>query len=111
MQSNVVVGDTEITGTLHYVTGYTGFHGSDTEQQKGNFLALKFEFPEDANGTVELVGGTSGKGPVPIDEDMNFVGRITSKDTQQIKVVVTRGTDQIEKVYGLSGLTLESEAV
>ena len=44
-----------------------------------------------------LDGGTSGKGPVPIDEDMNFVVRITSKDTQQIKVVVTPDSEEDEK--------------
>lgn len=107
--SDVTVGDSAITGTLHYVTGYTGFHGSDPLEQEGNFLALKIDAitTEGVTTTVELVGGT--KGPVTLDSDMNIVLHIQNKDTESVKVTVSKGGESETKTYGLSGLTLESE--
>ena len=107
--ADVTVGDSEITGTLHYVTGYTGFHGTDPLEQEGNFLALKINATtaEDVTTAVELVGGT--KGPVTLDSDMNIVLHIQNKDTESVKVTVSKGGESETKTYGLSGLTLESE--
>ena len=107
--SDVTVGDSEITGTLHYVTGYTGFHGSDPLEQEGHFLALKINATtaEDVTTAVELVGGT--KGPVTLDSDMNIVLHIQNKNTESVKVTVTKGDESETKTYGLSGLTLEPE--
>lgn len=107
MQSNVVVGDSEITGTLHYVTGFTNFSSEPTEQE-GNYLALKFDYPEGATTTVEIVGGT--KGPVTLDEDKNWVGLIKSNGTQSIKVVTIKSDESVEKTYTLTGLTLEPKS-
>ena len=107
LQENVVVGESEITGTLKHVTGYTGI-SINTSEQEGNYLALKVDADsEDAIVTVELVGGT--KGPVTLDEDMNIVLLIKNKDTQSIKVTVNDGEDSATKTYGLTGLTLETE--
>lgn len=108
LQTDIVVNDDSITGTLKYVTGYTGFNGSDPEEQKGNYLALKVEAsPEDATTTVELVGGT--KGPVELDEDMNVVLLVKNKDTQSVKVTTTKDKKSVTKTYGLGSLTLETE--
>lgn len=107
MQSNVVVGDSEITGTLHYVTGFTDFSSVSTEQE-GNYLALKFDYVEDATTTVEIVGGT--KGPVTLDEDKNWVGLVKSNSTQSIEVVTTKSGASAVKTYTLTGLTLESKS-
>ena len=108
MQSNVVVGETSITGTLKYVTGYTEF-SSETSEQSGNYLVLKLAVdPVDAVTTVEVVGGT--KGPVTLDSDMNIVLLIRNKDTQSIKVTVTKGTESVVKTYSLTGLTLEAQS-
>ena len=107
MQSNVVVGDSEITGTLHYVTGFTDFSSVSTEQE-GNYLALKFDYVEDATTTVEIVGGTTG--PVALDEDKNWVGLIKNNKTQSVKVVMTKSDASVEKTYTLTSLTLESES-
>ena len=104
LQSDVVVGDSEITGTLHYVTDYTQF-SSSSEQQKGNYLALKFDFTSGTTTTVEIVGGTSGA--VTLDADKNWVGLIANKDSQTIKVVATKGGMRVEKTYSLTGLTLD----
>lgn len=107
LQSNVAVSDSGITGTLHYVTGFTNFSSEPTEQE-GNYLALKFEAAEGATTTVEIVGGT--KGPVTLDEDMNWVGLIKNKNTQSIKVKTTMGGESVEKTYSLTGLTLEPKS-
>lgn len=107
LQSDVSVDGDEITGTLKYVTGYTGFSSNESEQS-GNYLALKIEtVPDDVETTVELVGGT--KGPVTLDEDMNIVLLIKNKDTQSVKVVSTDGDETATKTFGLIGLTLESK--
>lgn len=99
-----MLGETEITGTLHYVSDYTDF-SSVTEEQSGNYLALKVTAPEGSTTTVEVVGGT--KGPVTLDEDMNIVLLIRNKDTQSVKVTVTDGDATTTEVYTLSGMTLE----
>lgn len=107
LQSDVVVSDDEVTGTLKYVDGYVDF-SSNVSEQSGNYLALKIEAePAEAETVVELVGGT--KGPVTLDEDMNIVLLIKNKDTQSIKVTTTHNEESVTKTYGLSGLTLETE--
>ena len=107
LQSDVVVADDEVTGTLKYVNGYVDF-SSNTSEQEGNYPALKIEAePAEAETVVELVGGT--KGPVALDDDMNIVLLIKNKDTQSIKVTTTHNEESITKTYGLSGLTLETE--
>lgn len=42
LQSDVVVSDDEVTGTLKYVDGYVDF-SSNVSEQSGNYLALKIE--------------------------------------------------------------------
>lgn len=107
LQSDVVVSDDEVTGTLKYVDGYVDF-SSNVSEQSGNYLALKIEAePAEAETVVELVGGT--KGPVTLDDDMNIVLLIKNKDTQSIKVTVDDGEDSATKTYELTGLTLETE--
>ena len=107
LQSDIVVADDEMTGTLKYVNGYVDF-SSNTSEQSGNYLALKIEAePAEAETVVELVGGT--KGPVALDDDMNIVLLIKNKDTQSIKVTVDNGENSTTKTYGLIGLTLETE--
>lgn len=107
LQSDVVVADDEVTGTLKYVDGYVDF-SSNTSEQSGNYLALKIEVePAEAKTVVELVGGT--KGPVTLDDDMNIVLLIKNKDTQSIKVTTTHNKESITKTYDLSKLVLETK--
>lgn len=106
LQSDIVIGDDQITGTLHYVEDYLDF-SSEPNQQSGNYLALKFSAPEGAKTTVEVLGGT--KGPVTLDEDMNIVLLIADEESQSVEVTVTKGEDSVTKTYGLTGLTLEIE--
>ena len=106
LQSDIVIDEDSISGTLHYVTGYTDF-SSVVGEQSGNYLALKVDAPEDSTVIVDLVGGT--KGAVELDSDRNIVLKISNKDTQSIEITVEQGDSIAEKAYNLSGLTLESE--
>lgn len=97
---------------MKYVTGYTGFNGSNPVEQEGNYLALHATAePSGATITVELIGGTSGKGPVKLDPDGIIVLRITNKDTQKVKVTATKNEAVKTTTYGLSGLTLTPKPV
>ena len=108
LQSNVSVGDSEITGTLHYVTGYTGFNSSEVDEQSGNYLALKFA-PTNWDGilTVELVGGS--KGPVTLASNDDFCVFKVDSTTQSIEVEYTDGDSDYTKTYSLTNLVLEEE--
>ena len=57
MQEGVTVSDGVIGGTLHYVTGYTGFSGLP-EEQEGNYLALYAEAEDATSIAVRPLGGT-----------------------------------------------------
>lgn len=106
LQSNIVIGENAISGSLKHVTGYTEFSSKSSEQE-GHYLALKFDVtPADAVTTVELVGGT--KGPVTLDADKNIVLLIKSNTTQSIRVVSTKDGASVTKTYTLTGLTLEA---
>lgn len=98
-----------ISGTLKYVTGYTGYSGS-SELQEGNFLALKIAPAEDNTLTwkTKLVGGVGPE--VAFDEDLNCVYRITSTS----QVIQINGYDDDNNLvvsfnYPLTGLTLETD--
>lgn len=107
LQSGVSVGMNDISGTVHYVTDYTGFSGDPAEQQ-GNYLALHIDSDEDTTITVELIGGTHG--PVTLDPDRTLIVRLRNKQ-QKIKITVTKdGYDTITRTYTLAGLTLEAPA-
>ena len=113
LQSGVVVNSDAILGTLHHVTGYTGFNGSEVDEQSGNYLALDFDWEPTSGSTmtVELVGGE--KGPVTLtDPDDKFcVFCITNETTQSIKVKVVGPESQTyEHTYSLEYLTLEPGA-
>lgn len=105
LQTDVEVADSAITGTLKYVTGYTEF-SSVTDEQKGNYLALKLPNGGESNvvTTVEVVGGT--KGPVTLDADRNIVLLIKSNTDQSIRVIHTLNGTSTTKTFTLTGLTL-----
>lgn len=107
LQEDIEVANGAITGTLKHVTDYTGF-SSDTDEQSGNFLALKLEAFSGATIQVELVNGTVGK-PVTLDSDGMIVLRITDISTQSIKVIATIDSVSETISYSISGLTLNEE--
>ena len=104
LQEEVTVSGNAISGTLLYVTGYTGFSGDETEQS-GNYLAVHCAAGEGDTITLELIGGTHG--PVTLDEDGLCVIRVTDKDTQKLHYTATGADGSTEdRIYDLSGLTL-----
>lgn len=106
LQTGVSIDGTDITGTLHYVTDYVGFNGSDPTEQEGNFLALNITANTGVTRKVELVNGKNGA--VTMDpEDPHMVLLITNKDTQKVKITVSKDSDSEVKTYDLTGLTLE----
>lgn len=107
LQSNVVVDEEHgiITGTLKYVTGYTGF-SENVSEQSGNYLALKIVPSEQPIGNITA---TVKNENVVDTEDHTIVLRIT--DTLDDLVVSGTfvsgyGTKTITKRFKLSGLTL-----
>ena len=102
LQTNVIVSKSEITGTLNYVTGYTGF-SSKTSERKGNYLAIHYSSEDGAVITVEVVGGTSGA--KELDADGLIVCKIAST-SQSIRVIATKDNKSVTKVFSLSNLTL-----
>lgn len=106
MQTDVVVGNDAITGTLKYVTGYTGFSG-DPELQNGNFIALKVTAETGTTVQMKLDGGVGDW--VTLDSDMNIVIRVTDKDTQRVLVKATKDGVTVTDSFSLSGMTVETE--
>lgn len=107
LQEDIVISDDEISGTLKYVTDYTGFSG-DPAEQSGNYIALHIDTEEEADEiTVELINGTVGH-PVALDNDRTIIIRITDKDEQSIQIVATKGELTLTKDYALTGLTLNN---
>ena len=107
LQSDIVIGESEITGTLHHVTEYTDFNPSNVTEQSGNYLALDVKADEGATVKFELVGGT--KGPITLTpEDMQVVSRIKDK-SQSIKITASKDDQEKVTTYSLSNLTLETQ--
>ena len=80
LQTDVAITGNQATGTLHYVTGFTGFSG-DPELQEGNYLALSFDTDPTADKIcVEFVGALTTHGPQELDSDKDICIRITDKD-------------------------------
>lgn len=104
LQDDVEISDGAISGTLKYVSDYTGF-SSDVSEQNGNYLAIKVIAVEDAKITVELINGTLGH-PVTLDSDGMIVLKIADVDTQSIEIVATKGNISEKQSLSISGLTL-----
>jgi len=124
--------DGRITGTLHYVEGYTGF-SSDPERQSGYFLALHLDSGNlGAFVSVDLVGKTGQEDVVLFDSeaindeqggavlddngepiectrlgDIIAIFRITDKGSQAIEAVASDYVTETAMTYSLDGLVLE----
>lgn len=108
IQEDIVVENGRITGTLKYLDS-----GDIVDAWgEGNFLVLKFD-DIDENATSVKVGmePSQGSGLVEIidDPDKNGVFKVTDKNAQKFKYVVTSATDVITQTFDLSGLTCEEE--
>ena len=101
LQDNIEISGNKITGTLKYVTGYTGF-SSEPELQEGNYLALHNTSNLEDPITVELIGGFYG--PSTLDADGIIILRIANTD-QRVKVTC----GNLVKEYSLEDIVLLSE--
>lgn len=126
IQTDIVVNDNAISGTLKYVENFTEF-GSD-ELANGNFLGLDIG-AVDSDGNVvstdvKLVGGSSSNSDIVTEEEIDneveegteiavhpkstrYVMRITNKDAQSVRVTATSNKGSSTKLYSLKGLVLE----
>ena len=106
LQTGVTFGDGTVSGTLKYVSDYTGF-SSTVSQQSGNYIAFKATCNvEDAVITAKITQTST------LDSDGIAVFRVGNKDSQTLTVVASKeGYDSVTKNFALSGLTVESEPV
>lgn len=105
LQSDVAIADGAITGTLAYVTGYTGFSG-DPDEQEGNYLALKLSAEPHDKVKVSI----GDRGPVDVTADGYIVARLTADDlSETLDVTVENGPDSATLNLDISGLTLSEE--
>ena len=103
LQENVVIGKSGITGTLKYVSDYTGF-SSDPALQSGNYIVIHAEVPDEDDVTITV----KVTNPVTLDDDGIAVLRIADKSSQTITVVASKeGYESVTKVYSLNGLECE----
>lgn len=104
LQENVVIGTYGITGTLKYVTDYTGF-SSKVEEQSGNYIALKATSVSGATIKAEITGGTSG--PVTLDDDGIIIFRVKNISQQVMFTATVDDNKTIMVGYDLREMTLE----
>ena len=93
--------DDTVTGTLKYVTDYTGFSGTVSEQS-GNYLVFKAEVPNIDGVTITAkINNTS-----TLDDDGIAVFLITDKTKKLVVTASKDGEGTFSKEFDLSGLTL-----
>ena len=74
--------DGTVTGTFHYVTGYTGFNSTEVEEQSGYYFPFTLE--KAGEKMSFLKNGEPSK--TDIAWEANNVFRVTAGDTFTIKV-------------------------
>lgn len=106
--SDVAVSNGAITGTVKYLSGSNAI---TNVWGPGNFLALKWA-DIDPKATSLKVGlePSAGTGLVECidDTDRNGIFKITNKNIQKFKLVVSDGTHSRVQTLDLSGLTLQN---
>ncbi len=111
MQSNIAINGNKITGTLKYIED--GLSPSGPLSGSGNFIALHWSDPEEGVTSLKagLVPSASGMEPQECidDPDRNGVFKVTNKDTQELHLIQSDGTNTKTQKFDLSELTLESE--
>ena len=103
LQEDIVISNGVISGTLHYVTGYTGFDASHPELQEGHFLALHAEAEDATSISVRPLG--SAADPVPLDADGLYILHIVNATGIEYYTVIDGVT--YLNVYKFDGLVME----
>ena len=106
LQSDISIGATAITGTLKYVTGYTGFSG-DESLQSGHYLVVHCGTGEETADSikVQLINGRFG--PATLDEDGIDILRISDNNAQALNVIAEKDGHIVSRIFDLSGVTME----
>ena len=108
LQKDIVVGVDKITGTLKYVTGYTGFSG-DAAEQSGNYIALHASIPEVTGATIKFKHNAKA-GEATLDSDGLIVFRVDPKYmNEDLKVTFVASKDgyaPYSKSFDLTKLVL-----
>ena len=110
LQSNVVVADGAITGTLKFIQG--GLSPAGPLAGDGNFMVLKFVDPNNADKVEVALDPSAGTGYVALDSDMNAVFKVAGEIggvQQSLKVKTTLNGVEKVQTFDLSGLVLETE--
>lgn len=105
--------DGNLSGTLNYVTGYTGFNNAKPEEQEGYFFPFGFTRPEGYDKAHMMVKGGGGTSTEPTAQNVIFLGK-TAEDVKGRSLVLTlnridgENPDNIQsavKEYPMAGLT------
>lgn len=105
LQSDIVIWNRAISGTLHYVDGYSLFDGDTAKHH----LVLKLTADGGVTIETKMTGGaTVMKGYVTVS-DGYCVYSVTDKDHQKIYIKASKDGKSIENIYDLSDLVLEDE--
>lgn len=107
LQSGVTVSNGAITGTLKYVSSGT----LANDWGAGNFLYLKWSGIDSKANSIKVgLDPSMGTGMVECysDLDRNGVFKITNKNVQKFKIIVSDGEHSTVQTYDLSGLTVQN---
>lgn len=106
LQSGIQISaDNKISGTLYWVKNFTGYSPVDNS---GNFLALKVDYPEEAETEVTIIGGTTKNLKMP-KGDHQLVVKVKDAAAQKIQIGITTEGKTGSVTYDLSGLTLKPD--
>ena len=103
LQTGVTITGEKISGTLHRKDNFEAFSKTDNS---GYFLALKVEYPEDADVQFTLIGGSTKDKKFP-KGDHQLVVKIKDAASQKLKIDITKGGETGSVTYDLSGLQLD----
>lgn len=105
LQENVIFTNKSVSGTLHYVTGYTGFSG-DPEEQEGNYLAIKVVPPTGMTIGTDLVVKIND---VTLDPDGLHILRIVNQKKHFFVAAYKEGFEPLMFEIDPSGLVYEKK--
>lgn len=107
LQQGIVVGESAISGTLHYISDYSSAFGPGMDS--GNYLAIHADVDPDKAGSVPYTITVTVTNPVELDEDKVVVLYIADKNSQTVTVVASaEGYEPVTKVFTLRGLDCEA---
>lgn len=108
LQEDIEFGEFGISGTLKYVTGYTGWSG-DVSEQSGNYLALHFEVEDVADAVITVQLSKGKHGAATLDSDGICIFRIEDAAQEIIVTASKSGYETATMRIPIHGLTLEEE--